>query len=33
MKYNRPSDGFVGPIKLQFEAEAGYEYIAKWHYS
>jgi len=31
--YNRPNDGFVGPAELQFEAEAGHEYIAKWHYS
>jgi|GEM_PF-3338823 len=31
--YHRPSDGFVGPVELQFEAEAGHEYIAKWHYS
>ena len=31
--YHRPSDGFVGPAELQFEAEAGHEYIAKWHYS
>lgn len=31
--YNRPSDGFVGPAELQFKAEAGHEYIAKWHYS
>ena len=33
IKYNRPSDGFVGPVELHFEAEAGHEYIAKWHYS
>jgi len=31
--YHRPSDGFVGPAELQFEAEAGHDYIAKWHYS
>jgi len=31
--YNRPNDGFVGPAELQFEAEAGHDYIAKWHYS
>jgi len=31
--YNRPSDGSVGPAELQFEAAAGHEYIAKWHYS
>jgi len=31
--YHRPSDGFVGPAELKFEAEAGHEYIAKWHYS
>ena len=33
IRYNRPSDGFVGPVELRFEAEAGHEYIAKWHYS
>ena len=33
IRYNRPSDGFVGPVELLFEAEAGHEYIAKWHYS
>ena len=25
--------GSIGPVELQFEAEAGHEYIAKWHYS
>ena len=33
IRYNRPSDGFVGPVELHFEAEAGHEYIVKWHYS
>jgi hypothetical protein len=34
LQYNRPGGGPpVGPVVLQFEAEAGHEYIAKWHYS
>ena len=34
LQYNRPGGGPpVGPVELQFEAEAGHEYIAKWHYS
>jgi hypothetical protein len=33
LQYNRPGGGSIGPVELQFEAEAGHEYIAKWHYS
>jgi hypothetical protein len=34
IQYNRPGGGPpVGPVDLQFTAEAGHEYIAKWHYS
>jgi hypothetical protein len=33
MQYNRPGGGSIGPVELQFTAEAGHEYIAKWHYS
>jgi hypothetical protein len=33
LQYNRPGSGSIGPAELQFEAEAGHEYIAKWHYS
>jgi hypothetical protein len=33
LQYNRPGGGSVGPVELQFEAEAGHDYIAKWHYS
>lgn len=33
IQYNRPGGGSIGPVELQFEAEAGHEYIAKWHYS
>ena len=34
LQYNRPGGGgSVGPVELQFEAEAGHEYRAKWHYS
>ena len=34
LQYNRPGGGPpVGPVELQFAAEAGHEYLAKWHYS
>ena len=33
VQYNRPGGGSIGPVELQFTAEAGHEYIAKWHYS
>ena len=33
LQYNRPGGGSIGPVELQFTAEAGHEYIAKWHYS
>jgi len=33
IQYNRPGGGSIGPVELQFTAEAGHEYIAKWHYS
>lgn len=33
LQYNRPGGGSIGPVELQFEAESGHEYIAKWHYS
>jgi hypothetical protein len=33
LQYNRPGGGSIGPGELQFEAEAGHDYIAKWHYS
>jgi hypothetical protein len=34
LQYNRPGGGgSVGPVELQFEAAAGKEYRAKWHYS
>jgi hypothetical protein len=34
LQYNRPGGGGpVGPVELEFEAAAGKEYRAKWHYS
>jgi len=34
IQYNRPGGGgSIGPVELQFEAEAGHEYIAQWHWS
>lgn len=33
LQYNRPGGGSIGPVELQFTAESGHEYIAKWHWS
>ena len=33
LQYNRPGGGSIGPVELQFRAEAGHDYIANWHYS
>jgi hypothetical protein len=34
IQYNHPGGGPpVGPVELQFEAEAGHEYVADWHWS
>ena len=34
LQYNRPGGGgSIGPVELEFTAEAGGKYTAKWHYS